>query len=524
MMLAFGLLAGLFGAVVASLQPPVPGVHDEFAYLLSGETFASGRVTNPTHPHWESFESFHIIHQPSYNSKYPPAQGLLLALGQVLFGNLFAGVCISMALATAACYWALLGWVPRRWANLGGLVLLLNPSFLINWGQSYWGGSVATLGGALLVGATFRLMRHPQTSHALLMALGALILANSRPYEGAVACLVCGAWVLLSWSRSHWPDTRTLWLRLAAPFAIAMASGATLMLAYNYQVTGDPLKLPYVVHEAEYGMAPLFLWQDPHLDRTYRHPRVHDYHNGWSMDCYRNQQTVVGLLKAKRDATRHAIKFFFPLPIAAVLLASFWLRGRRIRAPFNVLLLAGLASIISVWSWPHYLAPLFGPLSLVLIVWGLRNVDSISRRWQGNSLLLFLLVGLQAFVFANSTLTYLREKPEGWQYQRAAFIEQLEASPDKDLIFVRYPPNYLEAAEWVYNHADIDGAEVVWARERGEPHDQALVEYFSDRKIWLLEPADSDLPWNATTVDQIPAASSGVVKFLRNYSPRGELS
>ncbi len=487
-MVVFALLTTSLGVVVGTLQPPTPAVHDEFAYLLASDTFASGRVTNPTHAHWESFESFHIIHEPSYASKYPPAPGLFLALGQVLFGNPFMGVCIASGLAAAACYWMLLGWVPRRWANLGGLVLMLHPSIQLNWGQSFWGGTLPMLGGALVVGATFRLRHGPRVSSALIMALGALVLANSRPYEGAVACLVCGVWVLLAWSRQGWPDARAVWLRAVAPFTGVMAIGAALMLGYNYQITGDPLKMPYVVHEAEYGLAPLFLWQKPKADHDYRHQLISDYHHGWSMDWYRDQQTLTGLIDTKWRASRLVVEFFFPLPVAVMLLAAPWLRGRRLRAVLLALLVVWMASMISTWSWPHYLAPLFAPLSLLLIVWGLRNAAIVGRRWKMGATLVALLVGLQAMIFVNSAITHVQGERNGWQHKREEILAMLEAMPQKDLVFVRYQKGYDAMAEWVYNAADIDASEVAWARERSPEQDKALAEYFAGRTLWLLEP------------------------------------
>jgi len=192
--LFFGVIA-IRLAVLPLLHVPVPGIHDEFSYLLMGDTFAHGRLANPPHPMWLSFETFHVNWFPTYSSIYPPAQGAILAIGQLL-GSPWIGVLLSTAAMCSAIAWMLQAWLPSRWALLGGLLAAIKFGVASYWMNSYWGGAAAAIGGALLLGALGRISKHPAAWNGVMLASGVAILANSRPYEGLLFCIPAATWFI----------------------------------------------------------------------------------------------------------------------------------------------------------------------------------------------------------------------------------------------------------------------------------------------------------------------------------------
>ncbi|MCS7025187.1 MAG: hypothetical protein NZV14_10325 [Bryobacteraceae bacterium] len=494
------LLALLGASLVDGGAFPPPGVHDEFSYLLAAETFAAGRVTNPPHPMRRYFETIHVLHEPSYMSMYPPAQGFALAIGILLTGQALWGVRLSVAALCAAVYWMLRGWTRPYWALLGGLICAVRIAWFSYWSHSYWGGAVSALGGALLLGAAGRILKEPadQTQadlwrHGFLLGLGALILANSRPFEGS-ACTVCVlAWVLAKrWGRV--PKT------VAAGFAITLLSGAIAMCYYNYRITGHPLQPPYLLNRKLYQTHGSFLWEKSDFSKTYSFPELARFYR--ESEGYPEK---LGYWPIQVDKPKR-VWFFFLGPVLTLGLlgaASCW-RLPSLRLPWLMILLGFFACHLLVrWDiQPHYFGPALGALYVVLGE-GFRGL--CAWRWParrtGRTLAaagLAACFGMAAVRFAAPSLgvKVFQEITYPWysygalsNFHRQQVENKLESMPGKHLVLVEYSADHRPEMEWVYNHAQIDEARIVWARYSPEPgRMNPLLDYYRDRKIWWINP------------------------------------
>jgi hypothetical protein len=497
---AVGGAALLLRLAILPLSPiPQPFVHDEFANLLAADTFASGRLTNPTHPMWVYFESFHITQQPTYMSMYFPAQGLVLAAGKVVAGNPWFGVWLSAGMMCAAMCWMLQGWLPPGWALLGGALAVVRFALFSYWFNAYYGGAVAAIGGALVLGALPRVWRTARIRDGLWMALGVAILANSRPYEGALVCVPV-AFTLVWWvAKKARPAASVLLRRAMAPAALLLIVVA-MDGFYNHRVFGNAFTLPYQVNRATYASAPVFLWQQPRPEPVYRYKVMRDFYSRWELGDFLYARTPAGFVSRTAQKLGTVLLFFFGIALLPpLIMLPRVLRDRRVRflVGAGAIYAAGLS--VNAWLFPHYLAPFACALYAILLQ-AMRHlrVWRPGRRPLGLAVVRMIpvvcltLVGLR--LCSGPLNLSIPRWPTMWYgteplgLPRACVLAELESYPGPQLAIVRYAPDHAPFDDWVYNAADIDKSKVVWAREAEAGNSQDLLRYFRDRKVWLVEP------------------------------------
>jgi hypothetical protein len=205
-------------------------------------------------------------------------------------------------------------------------------------------------------------------------------------------------------------------------------------------------------------------------------------------------ETMTSYLERLEYRVRY-YRFFFLAPLYLALVV-FLVTIREFRFVWVALTL--LLFSLGVNFFPafqlHYIAAVTCLFVLVSVT-GLERLGGAAAR-----LIVFLCVAHFLFwydlhVFEDSEASVAMRPYETWDAinhgnpERRIYVNrQLAAIPGKLLVFVRYYPQHIFQDEWVYNRADIDAADVVWAHDMGPVENRKLLDYFKNRTAWLLLP------------------------------------
>ena len=350
--------------------------------------------------------------------------------------------------------------------------------------NSYWGGAASAAGGALVAGAAARLRTRITWRDSVLLAAGMVVLSNTRPYEGfLISAVVCG-WLAIQMVRRRVGWKLSL-LQVAAPMLGVLVVAGAGMAVYFKAVTGSPWRLPHQVYYEQYAASPAFVFQKVPPEPLYRHQALLEAFEALRRD-YTHFESVSGAVSFTFYKLRMLGSFYLGPVVFVPFLAliPLW-RGRcRLAMVAVAVTLAGILLIVPIQL--HYGAPLTVFL-VILTVQTLRHLWIAQTR--GNPLGLFLVPAVPVVCLGFVVLSAVSsEQAPGNLGERVKLVERLTQSGGRHLVLVHYGAQHPFSEEWVYNRADIDRSDIVWARDMGPAANAELLRYYSNRTHWLVFP------------------------------------
>jgi hypothetical protein len=258
---------------------------------------------------------------------------------------------------------------------------------------------------------------------------------------------------------------------------------------YNYRVTGNAFLMPWSAYFEQYHIASPWIFLPGRQPPVYRHADIErTWKNQNSQFLEKKSHPLLNLTELHQVFDFYCSSLFlFPVALGVLLSGS-----RRFWTAAAICFCVWCGLLIESFRAPHYIAGSVGLLPL-LAVYGFRLLRVIGRSY-GPVLVLALgtLLCMQGAAAARG-----HEVGRSWETRRQSpqMIPMREAMKHggRHLILVRYSADHVDKSnDIVYNSADIDASQIVWARDMGEAKNRELVNYYQgSRKIWLCQP-DTD--------------------------------
>jgi len=440
--------------------------HDEPIYILQAQALAQGRLVLPRPPHEEFFKIWFVADGGII--KYTPVHAAFLALGLKLFGSM-----------RAALGWVAVGNVlllyrlsrelyrSKRVAATTVIFFLCSPFFLI---QS---ATFLAYTSTLLLHLTFALLwlrggrRH--APHLLVGAGLALGLAFfSRPYDALLFAAPFG----MSFIQESRLKLGLLKLRGFFWFLLGLTPLLALVLFYNYFVTGQPLRFPFTLWDAQDTLGFGRRGQQAVL---YSLPAAIEAlgHSLWQLNLWVGGGSILLILALAQFVWRQP----YQREIA-------WL-GILFIFPAGYFFFWGSYVMAVRWDGAEYLGPFYYlPVLIPLAMLGARGLLTLFQHRCRAALGLTVLM-----VIVNGGLVayHLAQNYAYTQENRAIYRPFTEQKLDNALVFVPplYGPFLLHPFAYLGNTPTLDGP-ILYAVNRGR-HNFALVAAYPERTAYYFE-------------------------------------
>ena len=360
----------------------------------------------------------------------------MLAFGQVVFHQPWIGIYLTTALLCGAICWALQAFVSPGWALIGGLFAVFRLALFSYWMNSYWGGSITALGGALALGAVLRLFAPERTERnrallACLFGLSLLLLGTSRPYEGLAFSLPLLAYfaykLVVGMSRREIRLSST-----ALPVITIGMAGLLLMGYYNKTTTGNPLLMPYALYERTYAELPLFFGQGPAHQVSSHDPVFTKYYQVEATEHgYRPDASASDIVDVELHRLGQNWFFYVGPALTFPLLIGFLLcvKRRDLLLVLATFLTTGAAVASCIFAQIHY----FAPATVAVYVFAVCGLSYLWDQHTEGARAFVIAVCLTVFVTAltRTTGAATMSDPYGYSDTRQQVARQLANAAGK---------------------------------------------------------------------------------------------
>jgi len=474
------LSAAFLAAFAYQYHPHVP---DEVSYLLQAKYFAGGQLAMEIPPVVPAFDLDLMTYEATrWCSPFPPGWPAILTIG-VLLGAPWLVNPVLGAVGVLLAFVLIRQLYDGRLASLVAVLMATSPWYVFSAMSlmSQTSALVLAIGATL---ATLKLRSSGRVRWVVPAGVCIGLVSISRPLEGLIVAGLLGLWLLVSDRATLSALTRLVrlgWLTLVT------GATATLVLPYNWYLTGDPFYFPVMAYaDATYGSGSNAMGFGP--DQGFGWPGLDPLPGHGPIDVIINSNMNIFAMNVELHGW----------VVGSLMLIAFLIIWKRLRGPDWLMVTAILVTMLAhSFYWfsggPDFGARYWYLILLPCVVLTARAIEELGTLLDnhGPSSRSRVVVGAMVLsLMALLTFFPWRATDKYYHYRRMdPGIRSLakEHQFGRSLVFITGDrwPDYSSAP--AYNPIDLQADQPIYAWSRSDSIVQAVQEAFPNRSSWFVD-------------------------------------